>query len=90
MREVATTGATILSKQVIRRSCWNRVAGACTGSLAAAQAGNTHAVSRESNMWRCIFLTLGIYACLLGGQALTVERAVLRPKSDQAITLRRL
>jgi hypothetical protein len=31
-------------------------------------------------MWRSFFLALGVYVCLLGVQALAVERAVLKPE----------
>jgi hypothetical protein len=30
-------------------------------------------------MWRSFFLAVGAYVCLLGVQALAVERAVLKP-----------
>ena len=30
-------------------------------------------------MWRSFFLAVGVYVCLLGVQALAVERAVLKP-----------
>ena len=30
-------------------------------------------------MWRSFFLAIGVYVCLLGVQALAVERAVLKP-----------
>ena len=31
-------------------------------------------------MWRSFFLAIGVYVCLLGVQALAVERAVLKPE----------
>lgn len=31
-------------------------------------------------MWRAFFLALGAYSCLLGVEALAVERAVLKPQ----------
>ncbi len=30
-------------------------------------------------MWRSFFLAVGVYVCLLGVQALAVERAMLKP-----------
>jgi hypothetical protein len=30
-------------------------------------------------MWRSFFLAIGVYVCLLGVQALAVERAMLKP-----------
>lgn len=31
-------------------------------------------------MWRAFFLALGAYSCILGVEALAVERAVLKPQ----------
>ena len=31
-------------------------------------------------MWRAFFLAVGAYSCLLGVEALAVERAVLKPQ----------
>ena len=31
-------------------------------------------------MWRSLFLALGAYACLLGVEAMAIQRAVLKPK----------
>jgi hypothetical protein len=31
-------------------------------------------------MWRSFFLAIGVYCCLLGVEALAVERAVLKPE----------
>jgi hypothetical protein len=31
-------------------------------------------------MWRSFFLAVGVYVCLLGVEALAVERAVLKPE----------
>jgi hypothetical protein len=31
-------------------------------------------------MWRSFFLAIGVYVCLLGVEALAVERAVLKPE----------
>jgi hypothetical protein len=31
-------------------------------------------------MWRSFFLAVGVYVCLLGVQAIAVERAVLKPE----------
>lgn len=31
-------------------------------------------------MWRAFFLAVGAYCCLLGAEALAIERAVLKPK----------
>ncbi len=33
-------------------------------------------------MWRALFLAVGVYCCLLGVEALAVERAVLKPKVE--------
>jgi hypothetical protein len=33
-------------------------------------------------MWRSFFLAIGAYCCLLGVQALTVERAVLKADAN--------
>lgn len=35
-------------------------------------------------MWRSLFLALGAYSVLLGAEALAVEKAVLKPKTDPA------
>jgi len=35
-------------------------------------------------MWRSFFLALGAYCCLLGVQALAVERAVLKVDTNMA------
>jgi hypothetical protein len=35
-------------------------------------------------MWRSFFLALGAYCCLLGVQALAVERAVLKADTNMA------
>jgi len=32
-------------------------------------------------MWRSFFLAVGVYVCLVGVQALAVERAVLKPEA---------
>ena len=34
-------------------------------------------------MWRSFFLALGVYCCLLGLQAMVVEKAVLKPRLEQ-------
>ena len=34
-------------------------------------------------MWRSFFLAVGAYCCLLGAEALAVERAVVKVSSDQ-------
>ena len=31
-------------------------------------------------MWRSFFLAVGVYCCLLGLQALAIEKAVLKPR----------
>ena len=31
-------------------------------------------------MWRSFFLAIGVYVCILGVQALAVERAVIKPE----------
>ncbi len=33
-------------------------------------------------MWRSLFLALGAYTCLLGVEALAIERAVLKKPAD--------
>ncbi|MEM9791264.1 MAG: hypothetical protein AAF842_12770 [Planctomycetota bacterium] len=33
-------------------------------------------------MWRSFFLAVGAYACLLGLEALAVDRAVLKPRTQ--------
>ncbi len=35
-------------------------------------------------MWRSFFLAIGAYCCLLGVQAMAVERAVLKPDTRLA------
>jgi hypothetical protein len=35
-------------------------------------------------MWRSFFLAIGAYCCLLGVQALAVEKAVLKPDTNMA------
>lgn len=32
-------------------------------------------------MWRSLFLALGAYCCLLGLEALTIQKAVLKPQT---------
>jgi hypothetical protein len=40
-------------------------------------------------MFRSLFLALGVYSCLLGMEALVIERAVLkRPEGDSAAVQR--
>ena len=39
-------------------------------------------------MWRSFFLAIGAYCCLLGVQALAVERAVVKVDSNGAQTTR--
>jgi hypothetical protein len=34
----------------------------------------------HKKMWRALFLALGFYTCLLGGEALILDKAVLRPE----------
>lgn len=43
-------------------------------------------------MWRALFLALGFYTCLLGAEALVLDKAVLRPemKDGQAQTRREI
>ena len=37
-------------------------------------------------MWRSLFLALGVYSCLLGVEALAVERAILKdPEGSVAV-----
>ncbi|TWT91145.1 hypothetical protein Mal64_15440 [Pseudobythopirellula maris] len=31
-------------------------------------------------MWRSFFLAIGVYCCLLGAEALAIEKAVLKPQ----------
>lgn len=33
-------------------------------------------------MWRALFLAIGVYAVLVGAQALAVERVVMKPTKD--------
>lgn len=33
-------------------------------------------------MWRALFLAVGAYSLLLGAEALAIEKAVLKPKTD--------
>lgn len=35
-------------------------------------------------MWRSLFLALGAYSVILGAEALAIEKAVLKPKTDAA------
>lgn len=35
-------------------------------------------------MWRSLFLALGAYCCLLGFEALALEKATLKPKAGYA------
>lgn len=35
-------------------------------------------------MWRSLFLALGVYCCVLGFEALALEKAVLKPKAGYA------
>lgn len=35
-------------------------------------------------MWRALFLAVGTYACLLGGECLVLEKAVLKARPDRA------
>ena len=34
-------------------------------------------------MWRALFLALGIYCCVLGGECLLIDKATLTTKSSQ-------
>jgi hypothetical protein len=36
-------------------------------------------------MWRALFLALGVSSCILGAEALFVDRAVLKKPADQAV-----
>ncbi len=38
-------------------------------------------------MWRAFFLAVGTYACLLGGECLALEKAVLKTRHDRAAGL---
>ena len=38
-------------------------------------------------MWRAFFLAVGTYACLLGGECLALEKAVLKTRNDRAAGL---
>ena len=38
-------------------------------------------------MWRAFFLSIGIYACILGGECLVVERVVLNRTEKVASTM---
>jgi hypothetical protein len=40
-------------------------------------AGPRSDIRRVNNMWRAVFLALGITLCILGGECLVVEKAVL-------------
>jgi len=40
-------------------------------------------------MWRAFFLAIGIYVCLLGVQAMAVERAVLKPEVASEVGVQR-
>jgi hypothetical protein len=40
-------------------------------------------------MWRSFFLALGVYVCLLGVQAIAVERAVLKPEVASEVGVQR-
>ncbi len=33
-------------------------------------------------MWRSFFLAIGVYCCLLGFEALCIDRAVLKPRMN--------
>lgn len=39
-------------------------------------------------MWRSFFLAVGVYTCLLGAEALVIQKAVLKPqmRGDQIVT----
>lgn len=43
-------------------------------------------------MWRALFLALGFYCCLLGAEALVLDKAVLKPsiKDGQALASREI
>lgn len=38
-------------------------------------------------MWRALFLALGFYCCVLGFEALVLEKAVLKPETKNGQTL---
>ena len=38
-------------------------------------------------MWRALFLAVGTYACLLGGECLVLEKAVLKTRHDRTAGL---
>jgi hypothetical protein len=40
-------------------------------------------------MWRSFFLAVGVYVCLLGVQAMAVERAVLKPEVASEVGVQR-
>ena len=40
-------------------------------------------------MWRSFFLAVGVYVCLLGVQAIAVERAVLKPEVASEVGVQR-
>ena len=35
-------------------------------------------------MWRALFLAIGLYCCLLGVEALAVDKAVIKPSAKAA------
>jgi hypothetical protein len=37
-------------------------------------------------MWRALFLALGVSSCLLGAEALFIDRAVLKKPAEQGAT----
>lgn len=39
-------------------------------------------------MWRALFLALGVSACLLGAEALFIDRAVLKPSANKSVSQR--
>ena len=58
----------------------------CLPAQSSSMASTPVIVERKLAMWRAFFLALGAYCCLLGVEAMAVERAVLKvdPQSTQA------